>query len=50
MHPHVDMRIAAEVPDHVGTFELPNVPNAVVADVLVFVEGHVQLIEPAASM
>jgi len=36
--PHVDVRGAAEVPDEGRAFQPPNVPDAVVAQVLVLVE------------
>src|SRR5213082_2428982 len=45
VHPGVHMRRAAEKPKHRRAFDLPDVPHAVVADVFVFVEGHVQVIE-----
>src|SRR4051794_40974382 len=38
IHPDVHMRLAAKVPDHRRPFNLPNVPDAVVTDVLVFVK------------
>ncbi len=45
VHPRVDVRRAAEVPAHGWAFDLPDVPDAVVADVHVLVERHVQLFE-----
>ena len=47
MHPSVDVGFAAEIPDHGGTFNLPDIPDAVLADILIFVERHVQGIEAA---
>lgn len=44
MCPAVDVWVAPEVPDHVGAFDLPGVPDAVVADVFVFGEGHVEVV------
>ena len=41
----MNVRGAPEVPDHVRPFELPDVPNPVVADVFLFVERHVHMIE-----
>lgn len=47
MGPAVDVGVAAEEPDHVGAFDLPDVPDAVFADVLVFEEGHVEIVVAA---
>lgn len=44
MCPAVDVRVAPEVPNHVGAFDLPGVPNLVIADVFVFGEGHVEVV------
>src|SRR5579859_347616 len=41
--PGVHVGRAAKVPDHGRAFELPNIPNAVAADVQVFIERHGQL-------
>jgi hypothetical protein len=41
----MNMRIAAEVPDHRRTFDLPHVPDAVLANVLILVKRHVQVLE-----
>src|SRR3954452_24972659 len=47
--PRMHVRGAAEVPEHVGAFDLPYVPDAVAADVqaLSVVERHVQVVEAA---
>src|SRR5438045_2485985 len=37
--------VAAEIPDHGRAFDLPNVPNPILADILVFIESHVKMIE-----
>ena len=42
----MDVRIAAEIPNHVGALDLPDVPNLVVANVLGLVEREMQMIEP----
>ena len=44
VRPAVDVRVAPEVPNHVGAFDLPGVPNLVIADVFVFGEGHVKVV------
>ena len=41
----MDVRVAAEIPNHGRAFELPDVPNAIVADIQVLTKGHVQIIE-----
>ena len=46
----MDVRGAAEVPDEVRAFEPPDVPLLVLADVVRLVEGHVELVEPAAGL
>jgi len=38
--PGMHVRGSAEVPDHIRTFELPHVPDAVISDVQVFVKRH----------
>lgn len=38
--PYVDVRFAAEVPDEGRAFQAPNVPNAVITQVPLFVEGQ----------
>lgn len=45
VRPGVDMGSAAEIPDHGGAFELPDVPDAVVSDIAPAVEGHVKVLE-----
>src|SRR5205814_1318817 len=44
--PGVDVRFAAEIPKHRRPFNLPDIPDPVVADVLVLIKGHVQVVEP----
>ena len=43
----MDVGLSAEVADDVGSFDLPDVPDLVVADVLFLVEGHVEVFEAA---
>ena len=43
----MDMGLAAEVGYHVRTFDLPYVPDIIVADVLAFVEGEVEVVDSA---
>ena len=50
MHPAVDVRGAAEIPDHVRAFELPVVPDAVVADVAFFVEDEAEVVEAVVKI
>ncbi len=45
IHPDVNVRGAAEIPNHVWTFQLPDIPDAIVADVLILVECHVQVLD-----
>ena len=45
MHPGVDVGFATEVANRVGPFELPHVPDFVIADVLPFVEGEVKVVD-----
>src|SRR5690349_9721277 len=45
MHPSMHMGRAPEIPKHRRTFQLPDVPHTVVANVFVLVERHVQMIE-----
>lgn len=47
VHPGMDMGIAAEVPDHIGTFNLKDIPYAVIADIFSLVECEVQIVETA---
>ena len=41
------MRLTTEIPDHVWSLNLPDIPDAVFADVLVFEEGHVEIVVAA---
>src|SRR4051794_20656564 len=45
VHPGMDVRFAAEIPEHGWSFNLPNVPNPIVADVVILVKSHVQIVE-----
>src|SRR5262245_6659951 len=45
MHPRMHVRRAAEIPEHRRPFDLPHIPDTVIADVVVFVKRHVQFIE-----
>lgn len=45
VNPRVNMWLAAEVPHHRRTFDLPYVPDFIVANVLVFVIREVQFVE-----
>ena len=47
MQPGVDVGFAAEVGDHVGALDLPDIPHFVIADVLVFVESEVEIVDAA---
>jgi hypothetical protein len=42
VHPRMHMRISPEIPKHVRTLQLPNIPDAVVSDIRVFVKRHRQ--------
>src|SRR5271166_4118155 len=50
VQPGVDVRGAAEVPREGGTFELPDVPDAVVADVAFFEVRQAQLVGTARGV
>src|SRR5262245_15315202 len=39
------MRCATEIPDHRRSLDLPDVPHAIISEVVIFAEGHVQRIE-----
>ena len=41
----MDVGRTTEVPDHGGSFDLPDIPDAVVSDVVVFEEGKMEIIE-----
>ena len=41
----MSVRFAPEVPNHLGTLDLPNVPDFVVPDVLVFVIGEMKFVD-----
>ena len=43
----MNVRLAPEVPKHRRSFNLPYVPNSIISDILIFVEGHVKIIESA---
>ena len=43
----MDMGLAAEVGYHIGTFDLPDVPDFIVTDVFAFVEGEVEIVDSA---
>jgi hypothetical protein len=45
VHPGMHVWRAAEIPEHGRAFNLPHVPHSVVADVVVLVEGQVQIVE-----
>ena len=45
MDPGVDVGRAAEVPEHRRTLDLPDIPNAVVSDVVVFEVSEVEFLE-----
>ena len=38
------MGIAAEVPDHIGSFNLKYIPYTVIANIFSLVEGEVQIV------
>ena len=40
----MDVRRAPEIPEHVRPFDLPDVPDTIAADVIIFRKGHVQVI------
>src|SRR5262245_4799762 len=46
----MDMRGPAEMPDDGRPFHAPDVPFLVVEQVFLLVEGHVQLVDAAASL
>src|SRR5579862_5117749 len=48
VHPGVNVWSAAEIPDHVRALQLPDVPDAVIADVQVFVKRHSEVADSAA--
>src|SRR5215471_2179237 len=45
MHPGVHVRCTAKIPHHSRSFDLPDIPYSVVANVLILVKGHVQILE-----
>lgn len=47
MGPAVDVGLATEEPDHVRPLDLPDIPDAVFADVLVLIIGEVEVLEAA---
>ena len=47
VQPGVDMGHATEVGDHAGPFELPDIPDFILADILVLVEGEGEVVYPA---
>src|SRR2546430_14904293 len=50
VHPDVDVRLAAEVPDERRPLAPPVVPDAVLADVAVLVERQAALVEAAGPL
>jgi hypothetical protein len=40
INPRMDVRMTTEIPQHVGAFQLPDVPHAVGAKIEVLVERH----------
>ncbi len=45
IRPNVNMGLAPEIPYHLGAFDLPYVPDAIIADILLLVVGEVELVE-----
>ena len=45
MRPAVDMRFAAEEPNHVWPFNLPDIPDAIITDVLVLIISQMEVIK-----
>ena len=39
------VRVAAEIPEHRRSFDLPHIPHAVVANIVVLVKCHMQIVE-----
>src|SRR5438067_12995666 len=48
IHVRMHVRCAAEMPHERGTFQPPDIPNLVGAEVVVLIEGQVELVHPAA--
>ena len=46
--PSVDVRVTAEVTDHVGPLDLPDVPDTVTPYILAFKERYVQVLKSTA--
>src|SRR4051812_27315170 len=45
--PCVDVRRAAEIPDHRRSVQTPDVPHAVITDIAFLEEGHAQAVQSA---
>ena len=45
VHVAMDVRISSEVPNHAGSFELPHVPNPIVANILLLEVGETQILQ-----
>ena len=46
MNPAMDMRLASEVPKHVGPFDLPDVPHSIISHILLLEERQAEIFQP----
>ena len=45
MHPAVHVGIAAEIPEHLGTLDLPDIPDPVVPEILLLEARQVEVLQ-----